>query len=341
MAEITVFGGGTWGTALAVSAAKSGHSVMLWCRRAEQARAINATSHNPDYLQAIELPEANSSTSDPEEAALFSQYWILALPTQTVRGFLPALAPFCGKETEVCNVAKGIEIGTGARISAIVSETLPEVRYSVLSGPSFAGEVAQGLPTALTAASRHETSALLWQSALNTQRLRIYTSSDVIGTETGGAVKNIMAIASGMASALGLGENARAALVTRGLAEIMRLGEALGAHPLTLAGLAGMGDLVLTCYSTQSRNFRLGLALGRGLSLDEAKLEVGQVAEGAFTVRAVAESALALSVELPVSQGVHRLLYEGSSPQDELERLIARDPKAEYPPAMLWGSGRG
>ena len=134
MAEITVFGGGTWGTALAVSAAKSGHSVMLWCRRAEQARAINATSHNPDYLQSIALPEAISSTSDPEEAALFSQHWILALPTQTVRGFLPALAPFCGKETEVCNVAKGIEIGTGARISAIVSETLPEVRYSVLSG---------------------------------------------------------------------------------------------------------------------------------------------------------------------------------------------------------------
>ncbi len=338
MAEITIFGGGSWGTALAVSAAKSGHSVLLWCRRAEQARAINAASRNPDYLQSITLPETVTSTADPEEAALFSSHWILALPTQSLRAFLPALDRFRIPETEICNVAKGMEISTGARISAIVSDTLPEARYSVLSGPSFAGEVAQGLPTALTAASGNEASSLLWQSMLNTQRLRIYTSSDVVGTETGGAVKNIMAIASGMTSALGLGENARAALVSRGLAEIMRLGEALGAHPLTLAGLAGMGDLVLTCYSAQSRNFRLGLALGRGLSLEEAQREVGQVAEGAFTVRAVAESAHRLSVELPVSQGVYRLLYEGSSPQDEMERLIARDPKAEYPPSLLWGS---
>jgi glycerol-3-phosphate dehydrogenase (NAD(P)+) len=338
MAELTVFGGGSWGTALAVSAARSGHSVCLWCRRAEQARAINTTCYNPDYHKSTLLPPGISSTSDPEEAALFSRYWILALPTQSLRDFLPSVRSFCTHNTEICNVAKGMEIATGLRISGILGETLPESRYSVLSGPSFAGEVVRGLPTALTVASEHETSALLWQNLMNAPRLRVYTSADVTGTETGGAVKNIMAIASGMSSALGLGDNARAALVSRGLAEIMRLGEKLGAHPLTLAGLAGMGDLVLTCYSTQSRNFRLGLALGRGLSLEEAKTEIGQIAEGAFTVRAVVETARKFSIDLPISRGVHRLLYENSSPQKELERLITRDPKAEYPPSILWGT---
>ena len=299
MAELTVFGGGSWGTALAASAAASGHSVCLWCRRSEQARAITATGKNPDYLRDIPLPAGVSATSGIEEAALFSHYWILALPTQTLREFLPGLGAYCTGRTEICNVAKGIEIDTGKRISEIVREILPVGLYSVLSGPSFAEEVARGLPT---------------------------------------AVKNIMAIASGLASSLGLGDNARAALVSRGLAEIMRFGEAIGAHPLTLAGLAGMGDLVLTCYSTQSRNFRLGMALGRGLSLEEARKEIGQVAEGAYTVRAVTEAAASLSVDMPISRGVHRLLYEGASPAEELERLLTRDPKAEYPPAILWGS---
>ncbi|WP_367340886.1 NAD(P)H-dependent glycerol-3-phosphate dehydrogenase [Aminivibrio sp.] len=338
MAELTVFGGGSWGTALAASAAASGHSVCLWCRRSEQARAISATGKNPDYLRDIPLPAGVSATSGIEEAALFSHYWILALPTQTLREFLPGLGAYCTGRTEICNVAKGIEIDTGKRISEIVREILPVGLYSVLSGPSFAEEVARGLPTAVTVASGNEGSALFWQSLLNTSRLRIYTSHDVAGTETGGAVKNIMAIASGLASSLGLGDNARAALVSRGLAEIMRFGEAIGAHPLTLAGLAGMGDLVLTCYSTQSRNFRLGMALGRGLSLEEARKEIGQVAEGAYTVRAVTEAAASLSVDMPISRGVHRLLYEGASPAEELERLLTRDPKAEYPPAILWGS---
>lgn len=337
MAELTIFGGGSWGTALAYSAALSGHSVCIWCRRAGQAQAINTSSRNPDYLRNIPLPSRVSATWDPEEAALFSRYWILALPTQTLRGFLPVLVPYCTSRTEICNVAKGFEISTGKRISEITAELLPDGLYTILSGPSFAEEVAKGLPTAVTSASRHEGSALFWQSLLNTSRLRLYTSTDVIGAETGGAVKNIMAIASGMVSALHLGDNARAALVSRGLAEIMRLGEALGAHPLTLAGLAGMGDLVLTCYGAQSRNFRLGVAIGRGISLDEAKREIGQVAEGAFTVRAVVKKASELSVELPISQGVHRLLYEGSSPAAELEKLMTRDLKAEYPPSIFRG----
>ena len=336
MADITVFGAGSWGTALAASAARSGCSVLLWCRRPEQARAINSAARNPDYLSSVTLPDGVSATDNPEEGALFSSYWILALPTQSLRAFLPRLSPWCTARTEICNVAKGIEISTGKRISEIAGELLPKGQYSVLSGPSFAREVAEGLPTAVTVASRNRGSALFWQSRLNTSRLRIYTSSDVAGTEVGGAVKNIMAIASGMASALSLGDNARAALVSRGLAEIMRLGKLLGAHPLTLAGLAGMGDLVLTCYSSQSRNFRLGEALGRGLTLEEAKREIGEVAEGAFTVRAVVEMGRKLGVDLPISEGVFRLLYEGASPKEELEKLMARDPKPEYSPGLLW-----
>ena len=338
MADVTIFGAGSWGTALAASAARTGSSVLLWCRRSEQARAINASSRNPDYLSSVSLPEGVTATDDPEEGALFSHYWILALPTQSLRAFLPRLSPWCTPRTEICNVAKGIEISTGNRISEIVGELLPEGQYSVLSGPSFAREVAEGLPTAVTAASKNRGSALFWQSRLNTSRLRIYTASDVAGTEVGGAVKNVMAIASGMASALSLGDNARAALVSRGLAEIMRLGKLLGAHPLTLAGLAGMGDLVLTCYSSQSRNFRLGAALGRGLTLEEAKTEIGEVAEGAFTVRAVVEKGRKLGVDLPISEGVFRLLYEGGSPREELEKLMARDPKPEYSPGLLWDS---
>lgn len=340
MSRITVFGGGSWGTALALSAARSGHSVLIWCRREEQAAAINSERRNPDYLQSAELPGTVSATSDAGLAASFSSNWVLALPTQSLRAFLPFIRPLFQPGREICNLAKGIEIGTGARVSEIVDELLPGCEYTVLSGPSFAAEVARGLPTALAAASRRWESARLWQSMLNARTLRVYTSHDVAGVETGGAVKNIMAIASGMALALGLGDNARAALVSRGLAEIMRLGEALGAHPQTLAGLTGMGDLVLTCYSEQSRNFRLGAALGRGLSLEDAQRQVGQTAEGAFTARAVVECAGRLSVDMPISLGVNRLLYEGSSPQEELDRLVSRDAKEEYPPDMMWGSSR-
>ena len=336
MAELTVFGGGSWGTALAASAAAAGHSVRLWCRRSEQARAINALGMNPDYLKGIRLPAGISAVSDAEEAAA-SKLWILALPAQSLRRFLASAAPFYTPGTELCNVAKGIEIETGMRISQIVEEVLPGAPYSVLSGPSFAEEVARGLPAAVTVASAAEASALLWQSLLNTPRLRLYTSSDVAGTEVGGAVKNIMAIAAGLASSLGLGDNARAALVCRGLAEIQRFGACLGAHPLTLAGLAGMGDLVLTCYGAQSRNFRLGAALGRGLSLEEAGAEVGQVAEGAFTVKAVVSEAKRLSVDMPISEGVWRLLYCGASPEEEMERLLNRLPKPEHPPGAFWG----
>lgn len=340
MATLTIFGAGSWGTAIAHTAAGAGHDVALWCRRDALARQINNTGRNTDYLPDMTISPRVQATSDVAEAARFSPFWVLALPTQMIRAFLPAAAPFVTERTTLCNVAKGIEIATTKRISEIASELLPSTPYSVLSGPSFAEEVVRGLPTVVSVASEDNQSAALWQRLLSTPRFRIYTSADVTGTEIGGAVKNIMAIASGMGAALGLGDNGRAGLVSRGLAEIMRLGEPLGAHPLTFAGLAGMGDLVLTCYSTKSRNYRLGFAMGEGRSLSEAEEAVGQVSEGAYTVRAVVRLAQKLGVELPIAQAIHRLLYENSSPEEELERLMGRGLKAEYPPSILWGNQR-
>lgn len=337
MSAITIFGAGSWGTALAHSAAVAGHSVCLWCRRPEQAHAISTARRNPVYLSDVELSSRIHATGDIREAALFSPLWVLALPTQSLRGFLPSLSPSVSSGTELCNVAKGMETTTAKRISEIVSELLPCATYSVLSGPSFAEEVIRGLPTAVTVASQREASSMLWQALLSTPSFRIYTSMDVAGTEIGGAVKNVMAIASGVSTVCGLGDNARAGLVSRGLSEIMRLGEALGAHPLTLAGLSGVGDLVLTCYSEKSRNYRLGMAVGGGASLAQAEERIGQVSEGAYTVQAMVRLSDTLEVELPISRAVYRLLYEGASPQGELQRLMTRDLKAEYPPSILWG----
>lgn len=336
MEAITVFGAGSWGTALADLAARRNHDVVLWCRQEEQARAINATGRNPRYLSEAPLCPSLNATGDLEEAASHSKCWILAVPTQAIREVLDRLVPFSPEPLSICNAAKGIEIASRKLIHEIVLEILPEARYSVLSGPSHAEEVVAGQPTAVVVASSDSREAAFWQGLLNGGTFRVYTGTDVVGVEVGGAVKNVMAVAAGVARAMGLGDNAVAALVSRGLAETMRLGARLGARPLTLAGLAGVGDLMVTCYSHHSRNFRLGLALGEGLSLDEALARLGQVAEGATTVKAVVALARELNVELPLAEAVHRVLYESIPPARVLEALFSRDPKPELPPALDW-----
>jgi glycerol-3-phosphate dehydrogenase (NAD(P)+) len=335
VATLSLFGAGSWGTALANVLANNGHDICLWCRRREQAEYINTNKMNPDYLKDIPLTQNIHATWDMEEAATRSSFWIMAIPTQSVREILSSLKNF-NTPYSVCNVAKGIEIKTLKPISEIVKEFYPDALYAVLSGPSHAEEVIKGLPTATIVASSSFETAQSWQNLFNAPCFRVYTGNDVAGVEIGGAVKNVIAIASGIGKAMNLGDNATAALVSRGLAEIMRLGAKLGAHPLTLAGLAGIGDLVVTCYSFHSRNFRLGKLLGEGKSLDEAKQILGQVAEGAFTVRAVIDLAKEHHVELPIAEAIYRLLYEGTSPRDELENLLTRDPKPEYPPAIFW-----
>jgi len=336
METITVFGAGSWGTAVADRGARRGHDVILWCRQEDQARAINTTGRNPRYLTGASLSPSLNATSDLHEAAGHSERWILAVPTQALREVLNRLAATAPRFLSVCNAAKGIEIVSRKLIHEIVAEILPGARYSVLSGPSHAEEVVVGQPTAVVVASSDSREAALWQNLLNGGTFRVYTGTDVVGVEVGGAVKNVMAVAAGVARAMGLGDNAVAALVSRGLAETMRLGARLGARPLTLAGLAGVGDLMVTCYSHHSRNFRLGLALGEGLSLQEALERIGQVAEGATTVTAVVALSRELNGELPLAEAVHRVLYESVPPARVLEALFLRDPKPELPPALDW-----
>jgi len=300
---------------------------------------MNATGRNPDYLKGTDLSPALSVTADLEEAAVSSHYHVIAVPTQSVREFLSRAAGHWPRDVRVCNLAKGIEIATGDRISQVVAEALPGSRYSVLSGPSHAEEVAEGKPAAVVAASSIPGEAELWQGIFSGKLFRVYTSGDVIGVETGGAVKNVIAIAAGIAASREMGHNALAALVCRGLAEVMRLGAKLGAHPLTLAGLAGVGDLMVTCFSGLSRNFRLGLAVGGGMALTEALDSLGQVAEGAYTVDALVRNARKIGLELPLTEAVHRILYEGVSPESMVESLFDRELKPELPPDIYWGGG--
>ncbi|HPC75672.1 MAG: NAD(P)H-dependent glycerol-3-phosphate dehydrogenase [Thermovirgaceae bacterium] len=340
MGKITVYGAGSWGTAAADLLARGGHQATLWCRRPEQARAMNATGRNPDYLKRTDLSPALSVTADLEEAAASSHYHVAAVPTQSVREFLSRAARYWPRDVRVCNLAKGIEIASGDRISQVVAETLPRSRYSVLSGPSHAEEVAEGKPAAVVAASSIPGEAELWQGIFSGRFFRVYTSDDVVGVEIGGAVKNVIAIAAGIAASREMGHNALAALVCRGLAEVMRLGAKLGAHPLTLAGLAGVGDLMVTCFSGLSRNYRLGLAVGGGMTLSRALDSLGQVAEGAYTVDALVKNARRIDIELPLTEAVHRILYEGVSPESMVGSLFDRELKPELPPEMYWGRGK-
>ncbi len=341
MTSITVFGAGSWGTALADHLRRAGHEVTLWCRRAEQARAINLTGKNPDYLCDIDLAAGLTATSDLAEAATLAERYVMAVPTQQVRSFLTAARNVLPAGCSVCNVAKGIEISTGYRISQITGAVMPGTRYTVLSGPSHAEEVARMKPTAVVAASRFPEEARIWQEIFTARYFRVYTSEDITGVETGGAVKNVIAVAAGIAAAMGLGDNALAALVSRGLAEVMRFGAKTGAHPLTLAGLAGVGDLMVTCYSDLSRNYRLGKAVGRGIRPKQANEELGQVAEGFYTVAALVKQARKLEVELPITEAVYRILYEEKSPKQALDELFSRELKSEVSPEILWAQKQG
>ena len=332
MKKITVLGAGSWGTALATVAARGGSDVSLWCRRDDHARSIREKGENERYLPGSPIPSQVIATSSLEEALSFSDMWILSVPTQSVRPVLRNIKEILPeKEVSLCNVAKGIETQSLKRISQIVEEEVPLAKYTVLSGPSHAEEVVKGLPTAVVAASSSFDQATIWQDVLNVQSFRIYSSQDVCGVEMGGALKNVIAIASGLAHSMRMGDNAVASMVTRGLAEIMRLAIAMGAHPITLAGLAGIGDLMVTAYSRHSRNFRLGVALGEGMTLEEAIKSLGQVAEGAYTVKAAVALGTSLSVDLPITEAVYQVLYNNTSPADTIMDLLSRDPKPEYP----------
>lgn len=329
---IAVIGAGNWGTALANLLAKKGYRVRLWSHEPSVAEAIAATRENPRYLQGITLDPHLEATSDLAASVAGAGVVVSVSPAQFVRQVLSAVAAEIDPDALVVSASKGIETTTLKTMAEVIEDLLPgsvAARACFLSGPSFALEVARELPTAVTVASHSAEAVSMAQALFQTDYFRVYTTRDVRGVELGGALKNVIAVAAGMTSGLGLGHNARAALITRGLAEISRLGVALGADPLTFAGLAGMGDLILTCTGELSRNRSVGLALGQGRSLDEILAGMTMVAEGVETTRAAHALALRSGVEMPIVAEVHAVLFEGRAPATAVENLMLRSPKAE------------
>jgi glycerol-3-phosphate dehydrogenase (NAD(P)+) len=327
--RITVYGAGAWGTALA-SAHAARHSVTLWLRDAQQAEAMRRGRENRRYFPGHPLPASLRIETDLARAAADAELNLIATPVSGLRDTVAALAA-CATGVPVIWACKGLEAQTGRFPHQVVAEVLGDAApCGALSGPSFAEEVARGLPTAVTLASSDLGLATRLVQALNTPRLRLYANDDLIGVEVGGAVKNVLAIATGISDGMGFGLNARAALMTRGLAEIARLGAALGGQRETFMGLAGMGDLILTCTGDLSRNRRVGLGLARGKRLDEVLAELGHTAEGVGSAREVARLAARLGVDMPIAVGVKAILFDGLGAKEAVEQLLARDPKIEH-----------
>lgn len=329
---VAVFGAGSWGTALADVLARNGHDVRLWAWSEELATALRTDGRNERYLPGIDLDPALRVTERMATALDGADVVLSVSPSHYVRGVMAEAAPHAGDAAILISASKGLELETDLRMSQVLADVLPGAlsdELVVLSGPSFAKELARGLPTAVTLASRSTGKAQVVQEMFQNEHFRLYTQPDVIGTELGGSLKNVMAIAAGISDGLSLGANARAALLTRGLAEMGRLAERMGGQLVTLAGLAGMGDLVLTCTGDLSRNRRVGLALGDGRSLDTILDEMDAVAEGVRTTRAAHELAAELGVEMPIVDAVYSVLYEGVDPMQALARLMAREPKPE------------
>lgn len=329
--SIAVYGAGSWGTALALQLARNGLAVWLWDISPEHVHTITQARENARYLPGIRFPDNLHCESDLAVVARQSAWHLVVVPSHGFRGLLQRLEPLLPETAAIFWATKGLELDSGKLLHEVMQETLPrQGYYGVVSGPTFATEVAKGFPTAMTAAATEPWLAQRIAGAFHGQSYRVYTSTDIIGVELGGAIKNVLAIAAGISDGLGFGANARAALITRGLAEIMRLGVQMGAEPATLMGLAGLGDLVLTCTDNQSRNRRLGLALGEGKALDTALAEIGQAVEGAKSAHSIGKLAERSGVEMPICQQVYRILYAGLSPRQAVQELIGRDLKAEF-----------
>ncbi|EST24415.1 NAD(P)H-dependent glycerol-3-phosphate dehydrogenase [Streptomyces roseochromogenus] len=330
-ARAAVFSAGSWGTAVAKILADAGTDVIVHARRSEIADAINTHHRNPGYFPDIELPAALTATTDPATALDGPDFLVLSIPAQTLRTNLAAWAPHIGDDTVIVSLMKGIEQSSHLRASQIITEVtgLSADRVAVLSGPNLAREIMDGRPAAATVACPDEDAARRFQQACHTPYFRPYTSTDVAGCELGGAVKNVIALAVGIASGMGLGDNATAMLITRGLAETTRLAMALGAHPATLAGLSGMGDLVATCSSPLSRNRTFGTHLGRGLSVEQAAAATRQTTEGVKSAEAILALAHAHDIEMPITEVISTLLHEKVTLAQAAAALMQRPPKPE------------
>jgi glycerol-3-phosphate dehydrogenase (NAD(P)+) len=332
MKSVAVIGAGSWGTALALVAARGNNQVRLWAHEPEVVEAINSTQHNSLYLKDQPLPESIQATSDLAQALSGAEIVMTVVPSHVCREVYTRMLPHLAPQMILVSATKGIEIATQMRIEEVARDVISkkfEPRYVVLSGPSFAQEVGKGEPCAVVAAARYEEWAREVQSALASHHFRIYSNTDVVGVEISGAIKNVMAIATGAVNGLGLGYNTAAALVTRGLAEMTRLSVRLGGRLETMAGLAGVGDLMLTCLGSLSRNRHVGYELGRGRSLKEITDEMREVAEGVKTAKAAHELATRIGVEMPITTGVYQMLYENKSVRELATELMERPLKGE------------
>ena len=328
---VAVLGAGSWGTALAAVLARNGAPTTLWGRDAAAIAQIAATRRNVRYLPDLALPEVLQVSSDLEDSVRSADVVLVVTPSHAFAGLLERAAPHFRAGAGIAWATKGFDPPTGRFLHEIAAERLPLAPAAIVTGPSFAREVAQGLPTAVTVHSVVPAFAQRVASLLHATHFRAYTGSDMIGAELGGAMKNVLAVATGVADGMKLGLNARAGMITRGLNEMLRLGAAIGARPETLMGLAGLGDLVLTCTGDLSRNRRLGLALGRGVPLAEAVAEIGQVVESVETVDTIMRLAARHALDLPIAHGVQRVLHEEITPAQALRQLLAREQKPEYP----------
>lgn len=329
--KISVYGAGSWGTALALQLARNGIDVLLWDFNPENISAYDKARENTHFLPGIPFPDNLRCTDSIEAAVKHAKDQLIVIPSHGFRDLLKKLKPLLTNSHSVVWATKGLEVGTGKLLHEVFIEELGEkIPYGVVSGPTFATEVAKGLPSAMTAAASTPELAKHIAMAIQGGNYRVYTSDDVLGVELGGAIKNVLAIAAGISDGLGYGANARAAIITRGLAEIMRLAESLGATHDTIMGLSGVGDLVLTCTDNQSRNRRLGLALGQGKDLDAAIKEIGQAVEGAKTTQSIGLLAERAGVEMPICEHVYTILYDGMPPKQAVKELLARQLKSEF-----------
>ncbi|MEE4376383.1 MAG: NAD(P)H-dependent glycerol-3-phosphate dehydrogenase [Candidatus Competibacteraceae bacterium] len=327
---VAVTGAGSWGTALALLLARRRYPVRLWGHNPAHLARLRQERENRRHLPGINFPPHITVPTTLAATVADTQWVFVAVPSHAYAETLLQLHPLLAPHTGIAWATKGLEHGSGRFLHVVTANILgPDYPAVVISGPSFAGEVAKGLPTAVTVAASIPDHAQRVAGFLHGPDLRAYSSTDVVGVELGGAVKNVLAIAAGVSDGLGFGANARAALITRGLAEMMRLGEAVGAQPVTLMGLAGVGDLILTCTDDQSRNRRFGLALGRGQSAAAAQADIGQVVEGIATARTIIQLARQHGVDMPITEQVERVLRQEQNPRQAVEMLLARDPKPE------------
>lgn len=327
--KIGVLGGGSWATALAILLAKKGLEVDMWLRNKEQISDIKESRENKKYLPGVKLPPNLNVEEDIKKAIVGKEILLLATSSHGIREILNKNRDYIEKDQLIVNVAKGIENDTLMRVSEIVKEILPENTYVILSGPSHAEEVAIDIPTTVVSASLDKAAAEYVQDVFMTPYFRVYTNPDVVGVELGGSLKNVIALAAGISDGLGYGDNTKAALMTRGIFEMARLGEKMGANSSTFSGLAGIGDLIVTCTSMLSRNRRAGILIGKGYSVEEATKEVGMVVEGIKTTKSAYQLAKKYGVDMPITEELYEVLYEGKSVKESVPNLMGRDKKHE------------